>query len=327
MPLLTQTSFKPNIFFRNKHFNTLYRFILSTSTIDFVRERMTTNDLDFIDLDISSVESKSVIIAIHGLEGSSKSSYIQSLTVYANKNEYDVVVMNLRGCSGEPNKLLSSYHSGKTDDLKQVIDYIIKKKKYKCIHIVGYSLGGNLALKLMGEFGEKFPKILKSAIGISVPCDLEGSSEVLNKGFNKVYQYGILNSLLIKAKHKLSQFPNSGIRKEKLSKVSSFLDFDEYFTAPLNGFSSAKDYYTRSSCKPFLKDIKVPSMMIAALDDSFLSESCYPYQEAKENDNFFLLTPKFGGHVGFYSGFQKKNNYWLEKKILVFIYQNNCKKE
>ncbi|HIP49017.1 MAG TPA: alpha/beta fold hydrolase [Lutibacter sp.] len=319
MPLLTQTSFKPNIFFKNTHFNTLYRFIFSTSAIDFKRERMTTNDADFIDLDISSVQSESVIIAIHGLEGSSKSSYIQSLTVCANKNEYDVVVMNLRGCSGEPNKLLSSYHSGKTDDLKQVIDYIIKKKKYKCIHIVGYSLGGNLALKLMGEFGKEYPEMLKTAIGISVPCDLEGSSKVLNRGFNKCYQYGILKSLLKKAKHKLNQFPDSGIQKEKLFKVSDFKDFDEFFTAPLNSFSSAKDYYTRSSCKPYLEDIKVSSMMIAALDDSFLSTSCYPFKEAKENDNFSLLTPKYGGHVGFYSGFNKKNNYWLEEQIISFI--------
>ena len=319
MPLLTQVGFKPNIFFRNKHFNTLYRFILSNSRRDFVRERMQTNDADFIDLDASFVQSEEVIIAIHGLEGNSNSSYIHSLTTYANQKGYDVVVINLRGCSGEPNKLLSSYHSGKTEDLKQVLDYITKKKKYKSIHIVGYSLGGNLTLKLMGEYGFEFPKALKSAIGVSVPCDLEGSSKVLNKGFNKFYQYGILQSLLKKAKQKLTQFPNSGINKEELLKISSFRDFDTVFTAPLNGFSSAKDYYEKSSCMPYLKKIKVPSLMIAALDDSFLSSSCYPYQEAKENDNFSLLTPKYGGHVGFYSGFKKKNNYWLEEQIISFI--------
>jgi len=319
MPILTQVGFKPNIFFKNKHFNTLYRFILSSSRIDFVRERMQTNDADFIDLDASLVQSEKVIIAIHGLEGNSNSSYIQSLTTYANQKGFDVVVMNLRGCSGEPNKLLSSYHSGKTEDLMQVIDFLTKKKKYKFIYVVGYSLGGNLTLKLMGEYGDKYPKILKSAVGVSVPCDLESSSKVLNRGFNKFYQYGILKSLLKKAKQKLIQFPNSAIKKEKLFKVSNFKAFDTVFTAPLNGFSSAKDYYEKSSCKPYIKRIKVPSLMIAALDDSFLSASCYPYQEAKENNNFSLLTPKYGGHVGFYSGFKKKNNFWLEEQIISFI--------
>jgi len=326
MPLQTETSFKPNIFFRNKHFNTLYRFLLSKKKLKYKRERIQTNDADFIDLDIASVRSDKVIIAIHGLEGNSQSSYIKSLAEYANSKGYDVIAMNLRGCSGEPNKLISSYHSGKTEDVKQVLYYIEQKQIYKSISVVGYSLGGNLVLKLMGEYKSNYPHILKSAVGVSVPCDLENSSKVLGKGFNKLYQYGILKSLLKKASFKLKQFPNSGIDNDKLSKVSNFADFDEYFTAPLNGFSSAVDYYTKSSSKPYLKHIKIPTLMIAALDDSFLSESCYPYKDAKQNSYFHLLTPKYGGHVGFYSGFKEKNNYWLENEILHFIDKSHASK-
>jgi len=323
MPLLATNTFQPNFLFRNKHFNTLYRFLFSKRTVNFERERITTPDADFIDLDKATVQSDHVILAIHGLEGSSKSGYIQSLTEYANKHGFDIIVMNLRGCSGEPNKLLYSYHSGETKDVKHIITHIIESYNYKAMHVVGYSLGGNMILKMLGELKDNYPQIIQSAVAVSVPCDLEASSIVLNKGFNKLYQFGILYTLLKKAKYKLKKFPNAGIAKDKLLKVSNFHDFDEYYTAPIYNFSSAKDYYRRSSSKAFIKHIRVPTLMVAALDDSFLSKSCYPFQEAKENNHFYLLTPKFGGHVGFYAGFRKKKNYWLEKEIVAFIRKHN----
>lgn len=323
MPLLTSTTLQPNFLFRNRHFNTLYRFVFSRSTVKFERERITTPDADFIDLDKASVQSDQVILAVYGLEGSSKSGYIQSLTEYANKHGFDVIVMNLRGCSGEPNRMLPSYHSGTTKDLRNIITHVIEKYNYKAMHVVGYSLGGNITLKLLGELKDNYPQIIQSAVAVSVPCDLEGSSIVLNQGFNKLYQFGILQSLLKKAKYKLKKFPNSGVAKDKLLKVSNFHDFDEYYTAPIYDFSSAKDYYLRSSSKAFIKYIRVPTLMIAALDDSFLSESCYPFQEAKESEKVYLLTPKFGGHVGFYAGFRKKKNYWLEKELVAFIRAHN----
>lgn len=310
---------QPNLFFRNKHFNTLYRYIRNKELISFTRERMQTSDADFIDLDISSVQSKKVIIAIHGLEGSSKSSYIQSLTYKANQQDYDVVAMNLRGCSGEPNLLASSYHSGKTSDVLEVIQFVEQKNSYDEMHLIGYSLGGNLTLKLVGELENNYPSILKSAIGISVPCDLKGSSQILNKGFNKLYQYNMLSTLLKKAEYKIKQFPNLKINREKVLQAKNFETYDDYFTSQLNGFKNADDYYKKSSCKQFIPAIKIPSLLINALDDSFLSESCYPYKEAEKNNNFTFLTPKYGGHVGFYSSFNTETNFWLENQILSFI--------
>ena len=323
MPLIKNSQYKPELFFKNKHFNTLYRYFKTNTQIDFKTERIKTLDQDFVDLDISSVGSKKAIVAIHGLEGSSNSSYIRSLTRVANHNDFDVIAMNLRGCSGVPNLLLKSYHSGKTSDLLEVIQYIERKHIYTEIHIVGYSLGGNITLKFMGESSNELPKIIKSAVGISTPCDLEGGIIELNQFSNSLYQFGFLKTLKEKAKHRYKKRPSATINLKKVVNAKNLMAFDEYFTAPLNGFKNAIDYYTQSSCKQFIKDIKMPSLLISALDDPFLSESCYPFAEAEKNDNFYLLTPKYGGHVGFFSSFNKNKNYWLENQILKFIQKNH----
>lgn len=309
----------PNIFFRNKHFNSLYRYFKTNIQVSFKRERMQTSDVDFIDLDVSSVQSKNVIIAIHGLEGSSGSSYIQSLTQVGNQYNYDVIAVNLRGCSGEPNLTLGSYHSGKTDDVLEVIQYVQAKSIYKEIHLVGYSLGGNITLKLMGEFAKILPNTLKSAVAVSVPCDLKGSAEAIDRFSNKLYQYNFLITLKEKAKRKMEKFSDAKLNASKILQASTLKEFDEYFTAAAHGFKNAEDYYKKSSSKQYIKDIKTPSLLISALDDPFLSESCYPIKEAEHHKYFYLLTTKYGGHVGFYSNFSKDKNLWLEKQILDFI--------
>ena len=319
MPISQNNQFKPNLFFRNKHFNSLYRYFKTKIQVDFVRERMFTTDADFIDLDIASVQSNKVIITIHGLEGSSNSSYIHSLSQMANQQNYDVIAINLRGCSGEPNLTLGSYHSGKTDDVLEVIQYIEAKNSYKEIHLVGFSLGGNITLKLMGEFAATLPKILKTAVAVSVPCDLKGSAEKIDHFSNKLYQYNFLKTLREKAKLKIERFPNANVNATKILNATNFNEFDEYFTAAAHGFKNADDYYKKSSSKQFIKDITKPSLLISALDDPFLSKSCYPFTEAEKHKYFHLLTPKYGGHVGFYSNFNKAKNHWLEKQILNFI--------
>lgn len=323
MPIITNNIFTTNVFFKNKHINTIYRHIFYKANINYKRERLQTEDNDFIDIDISSVNSDKVIIAIHGLEGSSYSNYIQSLVINANKNKFDVIAINLRGCSGVANSKLNSYHSGKTEDLYDVIKYINNKYSYKEISIVGYSLGGNLTLKFMGEFANKIPKNIVNAVGISTPCNLKGSAYELSKGFNKIYQYRFIKSLKKKVKEKFKQFPNHNLNEEKILKSKTFKEFDNYFTAIANGFKNADDYWEKSSCINFLKDIKIPTLLISALDDPFLSESCYPYKEAKNNKNFYFKPTKHGGHVGFYKNFNVKNNLWLDDTIINFITNNS----
>jgi len=325
MAILKDNTFTPKYLFRNKHFNTLYR-TLSTKPhkfkINYKRERINTPDNDFIDLDISSVQSKQAVIAIHGLEGSAQSLYILSLVKYLNSQKIDVISVNLRGCSGEDNKFLYAYHAGFTQDLECVINHILKNHTYQSINLVGYSLGGNMVLKYMGENGLNVPKIVKCCIAVSAPCNLEDSSKELAKKSNFIYMTAFLKSVKEKARLKFKQFPNHKLNKKHILASKSFIEFDNYFTAPVFGYKLAEDLYHANSCKPLLQAIKKPALLITALDDPFLGKDCYPFNEAKNHNYFDLLVTKYGGHVGYNGGFKKSENYWSEKYISSFIIEH-----
>ncbi len=318
MPLLSK-DFKPNLALKTQHFNTIFRYFFNNENTQYKRQRVTLNDGDFIDLDIASVQAKTVIIATHGLEGSSKSNYIQALAREANQKNIDVIALNLRSCSGEPNRKLASYHSGKTADLSEIIAHVIKNYSYEKIYLVGYSLGGNITLKYMGEYANKMPSCIQGAVGVSVPCNLEGSALILNSSFfRRLYLANFLKTLKEKALDKLARFPNN-MDKERIAQATDFIAFDDAFTAPSNGFKDAKDYWTKCSSKPFLKQIKRNTLLISALDDPFLDQSCYPFEAAKTNPDFYFLATKYGGHVGFSTSFSIAKNNWLEQQILAFI--------
>ncbi len=315
MPILTNSTYSTRLLFKNKHFNTAYRVFSSTDTILFNRKRLELADGDFIDLDISSVNSDKAVLLIHGLEGSTQSSYILSLTKVLNKHHYDVIALNLRSCSGEANRLLSSYHSGKTDDLDTAIQYVVNQNKYQEISLVGYSLGGNMALKYAGETGRK--TVLKSAIGISVPCDLKGTAAQMNLISNKLYLNRFLKTLKAKSFEKLEKFPDSFLTKDRIEAIQNFKDFDDAYTAPAHGFENAEEYWLKSSCKQFIPNIKIPTLLLTSLDDPFLTDTCYPIKEAKVSPYFFLEATSYGGHVGFISSFKSK--LWSEYRVLSFL--------
>lgn len=318
MAILTNSTYKPGLVFRNKHFNTAYRTLFQQLGIVYDRYRLETSDGDFLDLDFSTVNSENIAILIHGLEGSSQSNYIKSLVQSLNNNHIDVVVLNLRGCSGEPNRLFSSYHSGKTDDLNRVVSFLDKSKNYKKMHIVGFSLGGNIALKYLGEKGSELLIKIKSCATISVPCDLKGSSQSIAKRSNMLYMQRFLRSLKQKSYFKLKQFPNSILKEEVIQKAKDFYDFDNLYTAPAHGFKNAFDYWKKCSSKQFIAEIKIPALLITSMDDPFLSKSCIPFDESKKNLLFQLEITKFGGHVGFNSNILN-NNLWLENRVIEFI--------
>ena len=319
MPILKNTSYEPDLIFKNCHVNTVYRTFFGKNGQLFKRKRLELPDHDFIDLDISSVNSKKVVIAIHGLEGSSRSSYIQSLTNVLNNNGYDVVAMNLRSCSGVLNRLISSYHSGKTEDLNSVIQYLNQHYHYDEIHIVGYSLGGNLVFKYMGENGSQIPANIQSAIGVSVPCDLKASAVKMNTLSNRPYLTMFMRSLRNKAIQKLKEHPDSFLTKEAIISTKDFKDFDDVYTAPAHGFKNAEDYWARSSAIKYLGSIKTPTLLITALDDPFFSKDCYPFKEAAENSCFFMEATPHGGHVGFNTTFNVNHNNWHENRIVGFL--------
>lgn len=317
MPIIKST-YQPPFLFKNNHLNTVYKTLFYKNNISYNRQRIFTPDNDFLDLDFSIVGSNTLVIAMHGLEGSSKSHYLVSAINYLNSQNIDCVALNFRGCSGEDNNQLYSYNSGKTDDLSVVLNYILEHYSYKNIILLGYSMGGNITLKYMGETNN-IPSEVKGAVAISVPCDLEGSSNVLAKWYNTVYIQKFLKSLKKKTFIKLEKFPDNTIDKVAVLNAKTFEDFDNAVTAPLFQFKSAKDYWNKCSSKPFIHTITKPTLLINALDDSFLSESCYPIKEAKNHKYLTFEIPKYGGHVGFNTSYVKKDLLWCEKRISNYI--------
>lgn len=317
MPLIKST-YNPSFIFKNTHINTVYKTLFYNNIITYKRTRISTPDNDFLDLDFSTTGSKTLVIALHGLEGSSKSKYIVSLVNHLNSLQIDCVAVNFRGCSGEDNNNVYSYNSGKTDDLELIIKYITTNYKYATIVLVGYSMGGNITLKYVGESTAIHP-VIKGAITISVPIDLEGSSNSLAHWNNKVYTNRFLKSLIKKTIQKNVHFPETNLNMELVKNAKNFADFDNVVTAPLFGYKNAQDYWRKCSSKQFLTAIKLPTLLINAVDDTFLSESCFPFNEAKSNPNLHFESPQYGGHVGFNSHIFKKDTLWSENRIYEFI--------
>ncbi|WP_281846828.1 YheT family hydrolase [Olleya namhaensis] len=316
MPIL-ETTYKPKFMFRNGHISTIYSGVLrKVEGVTQKRERITLPDTDFIDLDWSYAGSKTkqLLVVLHGLEGNAQRHYMLGSAKMANQNDMDAVCVNFRGCSGEVNKTFQSYHSGKTDDLASVIKHITTQFDYDTIYLNGFSLGGNVILKYLGETAD-LPKQIKAAVTVSVPVYLRGSLECLMSSRNYVYSKKFLRDLRGKLLEKQQLFPQK-INNEDLSAVKTLKDFDDVYTSKAHGFKDAYDYYEQSSSLQYLKHISIPTLLINAQNDSFLSQECYPIQEAEQNANFYLEMPKYGGHVGFYD---EQNTYYSEKRMLQFI--------
>ena len=313
MPLI-ETDYTPPFLSKNRHFNTIYSSLFRRiKHIPFKRKRIETSDNDFLDVDLIDSGSKKIVILCHGLEGSSNSKYILATAKLLSKHGYSIAAMNYRFCSGEINRQLITYHSGKTDDLHTVINYVLPN--YDAIYLVGFSLGGNLILKYNGDGLFPLSSKIKASVAISVPIDLKDSSISLQKRENKLYNWRFLRTLSKKMYLKHNQFPKE-LDINPLKMIKNLTDFDEYFTSKINGFKNAQDYYSKASSKQFICNISRPTLLINAKDDPFLSQSCFPINEAKNSLNFYLMIPKYGGHVGFIS---KGDFYWSENQILKFI--------
>jgi predicted alpha/beta-fold hydrolase len=321
MPVLS-SDFLPTIPFRNGYFNTTYRPLFMKDKATYERKRIKTWDQDFFDLDFSLVGSETLVLLIHGLEGSSESRYMSSNVNHLNSKGLDTVCFNLRGCSGEDNLLLATYHSGKTEDVDFVVNHLIDTYKYKNIIIIGFSLGGNLTLKYIGEKGNNISPIIKGGIAASVPIDI-GSAEIeMDKLKNKLYMEMFFKTMKNKILEKAFKFPEYKLDQGKLFKATKFKHLEHLYTVPVFGFESPEDYWKKASSKPYLSNIKKPTLLINAKDDTFLSRECYPYEEAENSEFFFFEETKFGGHVGFMSSFKPKENMWLEHRIVRFINEN-----
>lgn len=314
MPLV-EANFKPVYFLRNGHLNTILNSLIrKPEPIIFNRERIITPDDDFLDVDFYQKGKNKVAILCHGLEGSSDSNYIQGIASLLSTQGFDIAALNYRFCSGEINKQLSSYHAGHTDDLNLVLNQL--EPNYTEIYLVGFSLGSNMILKYLGDRKYKLSPKIKAAAAVSALVDLEGASLELSKTKNIIYSKRFIQTLAKKMQLKHQQYPQD-VAIEQLKNVKKVIDFDNYFTSVMNGFKDAKDYYAQSNSLQFLKDIEIPTLIINALDDPFASKTCIPTKEAEANENLYLMTPKYGGHVAFFE-FNKKY-LWSEEQIATFF--------
>lgn len=305
----------PPFFLFGPHLETIFPALLRRVTLlPYSRERIHTPDDDFLDLDWLGKDSDRAVIISHGLEGNSTRPYIKGMAKALHANGFDVVAWNFRGCSEEMNRQLRFYHSGATDDLHTVVKHVSENRNYKQIFLVGFSLGGNLTLKYLGE--RNVPEVIRKAVAISVPMDLATSCAKISAPGNRIYSNRFLKSL--KGKILLK----SRFRKEldiaKLQQIRTLEEFDECYTAPLHGFKNARDYYEQCSALRFVQHIKTPSLIINTLNDPFLSKECFPAALLEGHPFVKLQILSRGGHVGF-TQFNKNGLYWSEQRALEFL--------
>ena len=318
MPHIENTSYRAPWPFTNGHLSTIFHATIRfVAGVRYERERITLPDDDFVDLDWSRVGSKKLALISHGLEGDSRTPYMKGMVRAFNRRGWDAVAYNFRGCSGEPNKLLRSYHSGATEDLHAVIAHVLNLNQYDEVALIGFSLGGNLTLKYVGERGGIMSDIITKAAAVSVPCDLESCAEKLTLQTNSLYNQRFLKRLKSKVKAKESLLPE-GMELNQFRKLKNLREFDDLFTAPINGFRDATDYWTQCSSRQFIHGIRITTLLINAWDDPFLTPSCFPVMEASVNDYFHLETTQEGGHVGFIQ-FKGTGEYWHESRVAEFI--------
>ncbi|MBC6368610.1 YheT family hydrolase [Algoriphagus sp. AK58] len=315
MPLISQSSFKRPKWLFNGHLETIYPALFRQVFVpNSVRERIETLDGDFLDLDWYRTDSSRLVIVSHGLEGNSSRPYMLGMVNSFRQVGFDVLAWNYRGCGEELNRQPIFYHSGATYDLEKVVRHA--EKDYEEIFLVGFSLGGNLTLKFLGEIRSSLPKI-KKGVAISVPLDLGKSCEKISSGENIIYSKRFLKTLIEKVEKKATYFPKE-FDLQKLKKLKTLRDFDDVFTGPLHGFADADEYYQVNSSLQFLDKIEVPALVLNAQNDPFLSNTCFPEKLAKKLDLVHFEFPKHGGHVGFTSA-SKEKSYYSEARAVEFI--------
>ena len=243
MPLILRSSYVAPILFGNGHIQTLFPTLFrKVRGVQYQRERIHTPDDDFLDLDWSRVKAKRVAIISHGLEGNSDRAYILGMVRALNRSGWDALSWNVRGCSGEPNRKVRFYHSGATEDLQVVMQHVLDSREYTTIALVGFSLGGNMILKYLGERGPAAGSEIFGAVACSVPCDLHSSSLKMARLANRIYMKRFTCMLHEKIKTKMRIMPGK-ISDAGYHRIKTFKDFDDRYTAPLHGFLDAEDYW------------------------------------------------------------------------------------
>jgi predicted alpha/beta-fold hydrolase len=326
--MLIQSTFRPAWWLANSHLQTIYPALLRNAPKppDYYRERLTTPDQDFIDVDFCGRKQGPVIILLHGLTGSSQSNYIKGLqTVLWRYHGMRSAALNFRGCSGQSNNTARCYHSGETEDIHFFYSWLRQREPDTPLGAVGFSLGGNVLLKWLGERGNSVQ--LFAAVAVSVPFLLEVCATRLDSGLSRMYRNNLLQELKAYMDIKLQHLQAQGYFEEAekikalgdLSGIRSFWQYDDRVVARLHGFADVHDYYQRSSSRQYLKSIRVPTLIIQAADDPFMTQEVLPDPTELSDQVDFELTQQ-GGHVGFICGYAPgKPAYWLERRIPGYL--------
>lgn len=311
--------FVPAWWLPHAHLQTIYASLAARAPrVALRRERWDTPDGDFVDVDfVDGPAGAPWVQLFHGLEGSSESGYARALMSHVRERGWRGSVLHFRGCSGEPNRLPRAYHSGDSAEIDWALRRLRERTRGGALFATGVSLGGNALAKWLGERGEEASSIVDRTAVVCAPLDLMAAGEALGQGLSLLYAKHFLATLKKSSLTRLERFP--GIYDaEKVRASRTLREFDNVVTAPLHGFRDTDDYWTRSSSKPLLASIRVPTLIVNARDDPFLPEAALPTQDQVSSAVTLEFTQR-GGHVGFVSGAFPGNIDWLPRRVLHFF--------
>lgn len=317
--MLIESEFRPAPLWGNRHVQTIVPNVLFPRVpVALRRERLELPDGDFLDVDWTTGKSGPIVIVLHGLEGSMRSRYACNIMQALDAAGWRGAFPYFRGCSGEPNRLPISYHSGFTQDLEYFSGLLKEREPGTPLAAVGYSLGGNALLKWLGESPNAGR--LQTAVAVSVPFDLAACSSAIEKGFSQVYMWELMGRMRRSAARKFARI-SSPIPLPDIDALRTFREYDDALTAPLHGYKDADDYYKRCSSRPFLKRIQLPTLVLHSSDDPFMTPAAIP-TEAELSPTVRLELSSKGGHVGFMDGSLIKPKRWLEQRITRHLGQH-----
>jgi predicted alpha/beta-fold hydrolase len=325
-PRVIRSQFSPPWWLRHRHLQTMlpsmpwaYRF----------RPELRRESLELPDGDITAVDwvveaaepssSRPLLIILHGLESSAESAYARMIMAAATQREWRCCVLHFRDCGDYRNRLPRRYHAGETNDIRYFLDTLIRNGNEGPILAAGYSLGGNVLLKYLGETGDKSP--VAAAVAVCVPLDLHKCAEALNLGFSRFYQWYLLRSMKRSVRRKFNRY-TAAFDWERTMNARTFAEFDDAVTAPLHGFRGMADYYDRCSSNRFLQHIAKPTLIVNAVDDPFMTPGVIPHRD-RLSDAVTLEVSEKGGHVGFVQGGTPwRPKFYLPPRIVGFLEQH-----
>lgn len=316
MPVVEST-YRAPLLLGNRHVQTcLPTLFRKVAGVAYEREELDLADGAFLRLDWSRVGSRRLAVLSHGWEGHTRRSYMLGMVRALNRAGWDCLCWLFRWCDGVTNRTPTCTHNGSVEDVRAVVEHGLASGRYDTAALVGFSMGGNLNLNYLGRDPDRVPAEVKASVGFSVPLDLDGCGRALMQPTNTFYRRRFLDSLCAKIHRMAVAFPDR-VDPTGVEEIVDFADFDERYTAPLHGFVDGADYRRRSSSLAVLDRVRVPTLIVNAANDSFLSPACYPYALCERNPHLFLEVPHTGGHCGFvdFPG----GEYWSEVRTRGFL--------